>query len=294
MELRLLEYFLAIESAGSISAAAQRLHITQPKLSRQLKGLEDELGAPLFTRTSHGLTPTQAGLYLKTRAQEILTLTAQTEQTFVNQHNELFSGNINIGAVEADSSHALAEELVKFTQEYPAVTFDLFTGTSDDLFDRLDKGLLDVALLLEPVNTDKYDHLTLAHTERWGLVVSVDAPLAKKPVIEPVDLAGIPLIISGRADVQQLLSQWAHAELTRLNVVGHFNLIFNVLPLIEYGNLAALTIEGVIDSGTNAGVRFIPFSPRVQTHTVLAWRKHRLQTPATTAFIKRFNRLALK
>ncbi|WP_461215953.1 LysR family transcriptional regulator [Lacticaseibacillus sp. GG6-2] len=288
MELRLLEYFLAIDAAGSISQAAERLHITQPTLSRQLKGLEVELGAPLFTRNNHGLTLTQAGLYLKTRAQEILTLTAQTEQTFIDQRKELFSGNLNIGAVEADSSHMLAKELAAFTSEFPAVTFDLFTGTSNDLFDRLDKGLIDLGLLLEPVDAEKYDHLTLAHTERWGLVVSVTSPLATHPVIEPADLPGIPLIISSRQAVQQLLTDWAQVDLADLQIVGHFNLIFNVIPLIQAQAGAALTIEGVIDPQNHAGVRFIPFSPRVQTHTVLAWRKHRLQTPITTAFIERF------
>ncbi|WP_155285826.1 LysR family transcriptional regulator [Lacticaseibacillus zhaodongensis] len=291
MELRLLKYFLAIDAAGSISRAAERLHITQPTLSRQLKGLEDELGAPLFTRSNHGLILTQAGLYLKTRAQEILTLSEQTEQTFIDRRRELFSGNINIGAVEADSSHTLAKELGAFTTEYPAVTFNLFTGTSDDLFDRLDKGLIDLGLLLEPVNADKYDHLTLAHTERWGLVVSVDAPIATAPVIEPEMLTRIPLIISSRSAVQQLLSNWAQIDPADLNIVGHFNLIFNVIPLVQAQVGAALTIEGVIDRHNHSGVRFVPFSPRVQTHTVLAWRKHRLQTPITSAFIDRFKPL---
>lgn len=288
MELRVLEYFLAIEAAGSISQAAERLHITQPTLSRQLKGLEEELGAPLFTRTHRGLTLTQAGLYLKTRAQEILTLTQQTEQTFIDQRRELFSGHLSIGAVEADTSHTLAKELAAFTAEYPAVTFDLFTATSDDLFDRMDKGLIDLGLLLEPVNTEKYAHLTLAHTERWGLVVNVESPIATKPVIEPAELPGIPLIISSRQDVQQLLADWSQVTLEDLTIVGHFNLIFNVMPLIQAKAGAALTIEGVIDPQNHANVRFIPFSPRVQTHTVLAWRKHRLQTPITTAFIDRF------
>lgn len=288
MELRLLEYFLAIDAAGSISQAAERLHITQPTLSRQLRGLEDELGAPLFTRTNHGLTLTEAGLFLKTRAQEILTLTEQTEQSFIDQGKQLFSGNINIGAVEADSSHMLAQQIATFTEQYPAVTFNLFTGTSDVLFDRLDKGLIDVALLLEPVNADKYEHLVLAHAERWGLVVSTDSPLATKPAIKPADLPDIPLIISSRQPVQQLLNNWAHLTSDDLKIAGHFNLTFNVLPLVQLGIGVALIIEGTIDPKNHAGVRFIPFSPQVQTHTVLAWRKHRLQTPIATAFIESF------
>ncbi|WP_390409577.1 LysR family transcriptional regulator [Lacticaseibacillus jixiensis] len=292
MELRLLEYFLAIDAAGSISQAALRLHITQPTLSRQLKGLEAELGAPLFTRDHHGLTLTQAGLYLKSRAQEILTLTQQTQQSFIDRRQELFSGHLTIGAVEADSSHMLARKLAAFTATYPAVTFDLFTGTSDDLFDRLDKGLIDLALLLEPVNADKYDHLTLAHTERWGLVASVNDPKAAQEVITPADLPQIPLIISSRSAVQQLLADWAQLDLDQLKIAGHFNLIFNILPLVQQGVGAALTIEGVIDLHNHNSVRFIPFSPQVQTHTVLAWRKNRLQTPITTAFINHFKDLS--
>lgn len=288
MELRLLEYFLAIDSAGSISRAADTLHITQPTLSRQLKSLEDELGAPLFTRTNRGLTLTKAGLFLKTRAEEILSLTEQTQQSFIDQRRDLYSGNINIGAVEADSSHTLAIEIAAFSAKYPAVTFNLFTGTSDDLFNRLDNGLIDVALLLEPINTNKYAQMRLAHAERWGLVASVDSPIATRPVIEPADLTDTPLIISSRQAVQRLLGDWAHLNLKDLNIVGHFNLIFNVLPLVQRQVGAALTIEGVIDSKNHVGVRFIPFSPRVQTHTVLAWRKNRLQTPITTAFIDSF------
>lgn len=288
MELRLLEYFLTIDSAGSISRAAERLHITQPTLSRQLKSLEDELGAPLFTRTNRGLSLTEAGLFLKTRAQEILTLTEQTQQSFIDQRRDLFSGNISIGAVEADSSHILAEEITNFARRYPAVTFNVYTGTSDDLFDRLDKGLVDLALLLEPIDANKYEQLRLAHAERWGLVVSVESPIATQPAIEPTDLPNIPLIISSRQAVQQLLGNWSQLNLDELKIKGHFNLIFNVLPLVQRGFGAALTIEGVIDSKNHEGVRFIPFSPRVQTHTVLTWRKNRLQTPITRAFIQSF------
>lgn len=288
MEIRLLEYFLAIDDAGSLSKAAQRLHVTQPTLSRQLKSLEEELGTPLFTRNNHGLTATQAGLYLRTRAQEILTLAQQTEQSFQDQREQLLSGNISIGAVEADSSHLLAEELGEFITRYPAVTFDLFTGTSDVLFDRLDKGLIDLALLLEPVNAEKYDSLRLAHTERWGLIVSVDLPIAKQPVIQPTDLLDIPLIISNREAVQNLLVNWSDVAFDDLKIVGHFNLIFNVLPLVQQQVGAALAIEGVLDPKNHMGVRFVPLSPRVQTHTILAWRKHRLQSPITEAFIDLF------
>ncbi|MCI1986602.1 MAG: LysR family transcriptional regulator [Lactobacillus sp.] len=288
MELRLLEYFLAIEAAGSISQAADQLHITQPTLSRQLKGLEAELGAPLFTRTHRGLALTEAGLYLKTRAREILTLTQQTEQNFIARRRDLFSGNLNIGAVEADSSHTLAAEIAAFTTTYPDVTFDLRTGTSDDLCDQLDKGLLDIALLLEPVDPTKYAHLTLAHSERWGLAVASDDALATRSVITPADLRDIPLLLSGRQPVQQLLSDWGHSDLHELTIRGHFNLIFNVMPLIQQHVAAALTIEGVIDLQNHAGVRFVPFAPQVATHTILVWRKNRLQTPLTTAFLDRF------
>ena len=166
MDFRLLKYFWTIAEEGTVSRAADILHITQPTLSRQLKELEEELGTELFVREKKKMILTEAGLFLKSRAEEILSLTNQTKQEFESRRNQLFSGHISIGCVEADNSDTLATILEELVSDYPQVTFHIFSGTSDDITEKLDKGLIDLAILLEPISLDKYESLTLPRTER--------------------------------------------------------------------------------------------------------------------------------
>lgn len=288
MELRLLRYFWTIAQEGTISKAADVLHITQPTLSRQLKELETELGATLFVRSKKQLTMTEAGLFLKSRAEEILSLTQQTQQEFANRRKQLFSGRIGIGCVEADNSDTLAMMLEEFVGDYPQVTFNIFSGTSDDILDRLEKGLLDVAILLEPLNTDKYHRLILPRTERWGLLVSKDDFLAGQNAVTPEDVLGLPLLISGRPEVQAMLANWVKRPFTDLTVVGNYNLSFNVLPLVQHQVAAALMIEGVTSMDNSGETVFLPLNPGIATNCVLAWRKGRNLTPVVAAFIQYF------
>lgn len=288
MELRLLHYFYTIAETENITQAAAQLHITQPTLSRQLKSLERELGTTLFTRDHNQLALTEAGLFLKSRAAEILSLTQQTTQEFNDRRQQLFSGHIAIGCVEADNSDTLAMMLEDFVSDYPQVTFEIFSGTSDIIKERLEKGLLDVAILLEPVNTEKYHTLTLPRTERWGLLVSNESFAARKADIEPADLPGMPLMISGRPEVQQLLADWAGVTLDQLNVIGNFNLSFNVIPLVEHQVGAAVSIEGAVSGRQPSDVTFVPLKPAMQTNCVLVWRRERMLTPVVGEFIRYF------
>jgi len=288
LELRLLRYFYTIAEEGNISKAAAILHITQPTLSRQLKLLEDELGTALFIREHHHLTLTDAGLFLQSRAAEILELSQQTTLAFETRKQQLFSGNINIGCVEADNSDTLSMILEEFVHDYPQVTFDIFSGTSDIIKERLDKGLLDVAILLQPVDTEKYQTLTLPRRERWGLLVSSSSSLARQASISPTDLVRTPLILSGRHEVQDMLSHWAQAPISRLRVKGHFNLSFNVISLVAHGVAPALMIEGAISGRKPKEVSFVPLAPTIETNCVLVWRRERILTPVVDQFIKKF------
>lgn len=288
MELRLLRYFWTIAEEENISRAAEILHVTQPTLSRQLRELETELGTPLFERQNKGLVLTDAGLFLKNRAAEILRLTQQTTQEFADRKSQLFSGHIAVGCVEADNSDTLAMMLEDFVSDYPQVTFHIFSSASDIITDQLDKGLLDVAILLEPVNTDKYATLTLPRTEEWGLLVSQDSFLADRPVIEPADIAGMPLMLSNRPEVQHLLLAWSGLTAAQLNIVGTYNLSFNVLPLVAHQVAAALMIAGALSNRQPADTRFIPLKPAIQTNCVLVWRRDRLMTPVVRAFVRYF------
>lgn len=288
MELRLLRYFWTIAEEENISRAAEILHVTQPTLSRQLRELETELGTPLFDRKNKGLVLTEAGLFLKSRAGEILKLTQQTTQEFVNRQAQLFSGHIAIGCVEADNSDTLAMMLEDFVSDYPQVTFHIFSSASDIITDQLDKGLLDVAILLEPVNTDKYATLTLPRTEQWGLLVAAESFLANRETIVPTDLPGMPLMISNRPEVQHLLTTWSGLDRDQLNIIGTYNLSFNVLPLVAHQVAAALMIAGALSNRQPADTRFIPLAPAIGTNCVLVWRRDRLMTPVVREFIRYF------
>ncbi|MFB4473517.1 LysR family transcriptional regulator [Virgibacillus necropolis] len=244
MEIRVLRYFWTIAEEGSISRAAELLHITQPTLSRQLRELEEELGTELFYRENKQMTLTEAGVFLKDRAQEILSLTDQTEQAFMDQKKQLFSGHISIGCVEADNSDTLAMMLGEMVRDYPQVTFHIFSGTSDDITEKLDKGLIDLAVLLEPIPTDKYERIILPRTEKWGLLVSNESFLAQKKKMVPEDLIGVPLLCSARKEVQKMIADWMNVSIEQMNIVGTYNLIFNVFSLVENRVGSALTIDG--------------------------------------------------
>lgn len=289
LELRLLRYFVTIANEGTISQAAAVLNITQPTLSRQLKELEEDLGVPLFSRSGRKLLLTEAGLLLKSRAEEILSLTEQTEEEFKNRKNELLSGRLLIGCVEADNSDTLAMMLEEFISDHPQVTFHLFTGTSDDILEKLDKGLLDLAILLEPVATEKYLSLRLPRTERWGLLVSKDSFLAQKTTIAPEDITGVPLLVSPRSEIQALLAEWTGRPFSEFTIAGTYNLIFNVFSLVENRVGSALTIEGAVMGRMSENSVFLPLEPEIKTNCVLVWKKDRTISPLVQQFIDTFN-----
>lgn len=288
MEIRLLRYFLTIATEETISQAAKVLHITQPTLSRQLKELEEELGAELFTRERRKLELTEAGLLLRDRAQEILALTDKTEQEFMDQKKQLFSGHIAIGCVEADNSDTLAMMLEEFVSEYPQVTFHIFSGTSDVITEQLDKGLIDLAILLEPVATEKYERIVLPREETWGILVHKCSFLARKDEIEPEDLLGVPLLTAARKEVQGMIADWVGVHFDQLNVIGTYSLIFNVFALVENHVGSAVTIEGSTTYHHSDQLKFIPLNPEIKTHCVVAWKKNRIFSPVVKEFIQRF------
>ena len=288
MEIRLLRYFWAVAQEGNISRASRILNITQPTLSRQIKELEARIGVPLFHREKNRLSLTKDGYFLKERAEEILALDEKLEQAFSAQRNEQLSGTISIGCVEADNSDTVAMLLEELISDYPQIQFNLVTGTSDDISDRLEKGILDLAILLEPVILNEVETLILPREERWGFLVSKEMFIAEKEFLKPQDIKGLPILCSNRSEVQNLLSDWSGEPLDQLNIVGNFNLIFNVLPLVNHKVGVALSVEGAILDRRLEEAVFIPLQPSVKTHCVLVWKK-RVQTPAVQELINRFN-----
>ena len=289
MEIRLLKYFYTIAQEETISQAAEVLHITQPTLSRQLRELEEELGTELFIREKRKMVLTEAGHFLKDRAEEILNLTEKTQREFKNQKHQLFSGHFSIGCVEADNSDTLAMMLEELLSDYPEVHFDLYCGTGEEITDRLDKGLLDLAILLEPVSTEKYETIVLPRKEKWGLLVSKSSFLAQKNELMQDDLQGVPLLISKRPEVQDLLSRFMEKDATDLSIIGTFNLIFNIFSLVENNVGSAFVIEGAITGREVNTLKFLPLSPPIETNCILVWKKKRSLSPVVRELIRRFN-----
>lgn len=287
MEIRLLQYFWTVAEEKNISKAAKLLNITQPTLSRQIKELEESVGVALFHRTRNQLSLTEEGTFLKERAEEILLLNEKLDQAFLDQRNKQLSGSFSIGCVEADNSDTLSMMIEELISDYPQIHFNLVTGTSEDISDKLDKGLLDLALLLEPVDMSEYESLVLPREEKWGLLVSKDSFLAQKEVITPADLKGIPILSSSRKEVQSLIAQWLGASFEELNVVGNYNLIFNIFSLVENRVGSALVIEGATAHRDIQQFSFLPLEPELKTHGVLVW-KRRMHTPVVKEFIHRF------
>ena len=201
MELRVLNYFLMVAREENITRAAQLLHVTQPTLSRQLMQLEEELGVQLFHRGKHSVRLTEEGMLLRRRAQELVSLSEKTKQE-LQCREEVPAGEIAIGCGETKSMSLLSSSMVSFRERYPLVQFSIYSAIADDIKERIEKGLLDMGLLVEPVDISKYEYIRLPVKERWGVLVREDSPLARKASVTPEDLLDIPLIMSRREPVK--------------------------------------------------------------------------------------------
>lgn len=288
MELRSLYYFLTVAREENITRAAEKLHLTQPTLSRQLKQLEDELGKQLLVRGKRKIQLTDAGMLLRRRAEEILNL-VQIAEKDLQSDEDTIEGQINIGSAECGASTTLLPEVIRsFSLQYPNVTYDLYTGNADLIKEELDKGLVDIGLLLEPVDIEKYDFIRLPHKERWGLLVNKNSELAEKKQIEAMDLKDIPLINTKREIVQNEIASWYHGRYEDLNIVATHNLLSNSVALVANGVGNIITIEGAYNNHINKDVIFIPLYPELFTGMVLVWKKHYALSPAVSKFLDTF------
>ena len=280
MELRVLNYFLMVAREENITKAASLLHVTQPTLSRQLKQLEDELGVKLFERSSHNIILTEDGMLLKRRAQELILLADKTKQEF--QKEEILTGEITIGSGELNGMSVLAEIISQFRQKHSQIRFDIYSGNADGIKERLEHGLLDFALLQEPVDIVKYEFTRMAIKDEWGIMVRKDHPLAKKSCVLPEDLIGIPLIVPKRILIQNELSSWFGDYADSINIVATYNLLYNSAIMVEkgVGTVLCLKLEAKYDN-----LSFVPISPKLEMSSLLAWKNNQIFSPAVSTFI---------
>lgn len=293
MELRTLRYFLAVAQEENITKAAELLHVTQPTLSRQIMELEKELGVTLLFRGKNGLTLSDDGALFRQRAEEIVELADRLRQTFVQRNTEV-SGVIAIGATEAVGSRVFAKLIQEFSAQYPLVRFHLYNEMADYIKDRMDKGLLDVGLLLEPVDTVKYDFIRLPQKETWGVLMRDDHPLAGRKTITTDEAAQYPLILPLREQVRAEILNWINKDEKDLSVPLSYTLLSNAVLLVEEGLGCAFCLDGALAIHSSPRLRFIPIEPEHTTHSVLIWKKNRLFSPTVSLFIQKLNMLRAK
>lgn len=284
MEVRVLRYFLAVAREESITKAAELLHITQPTLSRQLAQMEEEVGVRLFDRGSRKIVLTNEGILLRRRAEEIVALVDKTEQE-LSQQEKLIDGKIVIGSGEMAAVQLLPDIFASFSQKYPLVCYDLFTATADLVREQMDKGLVDLGLLLEPIDMEKYDFIRMPVQERWVALMRPDDPLAAKEVLTVRDLSDKPLILPRRMKVQNELASWFGDRFGSLKILFTSNLSTNSSIMVQKGLAYSLVIEGAVPFGDPAKITYRPLSPELTATSVLAWRKGQPFSPAVTKFI---------
>lgn len=282
MELRVLNYFLAIAREENFTRAAEQLHVTQPTLSRQIADLEAELGVKLFTRSSHNIVLTEDGMLLRRRAQEILTLADNTKRDFLYKEDNL-EGTVTIGSGEFLSTRILTDCIAAFRSQYPRVRYEIFSGNAENIRDNIERGLLDMGLMAEPIDIRKYGFISMPVKEQWGALVREDSPLADKDQISPGDLAGLPLISAVSNIAESNLGKWLGAALPEVDIIARGNLLYNeaLLAQSNIGAVLAIRLNCHYD-----GLRFIPFAPRLESSTALAWKKDQVFSSAASALIE--------
>lgn len=285
MEIRVLRYFLTVVREQSITKASEVLHITQPTLSRQLAQMEEEIGVKLFDRGTRKITLTNEGLLLRRRAEEILQLVDKTERELIEQEEQV-EGRITIGCGEIASVQLLPNLFESFHEKYPRVNFDLYTATADHVKDQMDRGLVDIGLLLEPIDIEKYDFIRLNMKERWVVLMRPDAPLAQKEAVTAKDLSTLPMILPRRLRVQSELASWFGDYYENLNVLFTSNLSTNASVMVNYGLAYSLAIEGMIPLWDQSRITYRPLSPDLTATSVLAWKRGQPFSLATTKFIE--------
>ncbi len=285
MNTRILHAFVVLTQIGNITNTAEALHTSQPSLSRQLKELEDEVGAQLFIRGKRLITLTDAGIIFAQRAQAMLDYLDQTKRDLQNQKSGL-AGKIRIGCVESHVTAYVAKWLATFQQQHPNVTFSIYSADGNSIRTQIDQGNLDIGFLLEPVESAKYQVQHIPVTETWGLMMANEAKLAHRTAITGKDLAGLPLLGARRSIVINQISSWLKIDPDTLNLCGERNLENNILPLITQFGYYDISINGMLDFYDSSKVTFVPFSPLSKSQHTLIYRKNHQLPPTVQEFVQ--------
>ena len=287
MEIRTLKYFLVAAREGSITKAANSLGLTQPNLSRQINFLERDIGKKLFNRKNYKIELTDEGALFKKRAEEIIDMVEKTRDEFKSS-DKIIAGNIRIGGGETHAIELITKIMRNIQKDYPNIQYHLYSGNSDDVSEKLDKGLLDFGIFIEPAGILKYDYIKIPAKDTWGVLMRKDSKLAKKRFITKNDLINLPIICSrqpiyNRASENKFL-EWFQSDFDKLNIVATYNLIYNASIMVKSGIGYAVCLDKLINTN-GSSLCFVPLKPKLEAELNIVWKKGQIFSPASRIFL---------
>ena len=290
IETRLLRYFLAIAREQSITRAAESLFVSQPTLSRQMKELEDALGVQLFVRGKRQTLLTEEGVYLRARAQEMMQIMEKTEATLKNS-GSVIAGDIYVGYGETPAVAMLMDVYGEIQKEHPDIHLHIYSGNAENILERMDKGILDVGLLLGAPRMEKYDYIDLPYADQFGVLMSEDHPLAQKKSVTFADIKNVPIALPQQAfdgQHETLPAVWEKDDLK--SVLCTYNLLYNATFLAEQGTCLVFCLDRLVDLNGSRHLAFRPMDPPVHVPAVLVTKKYQTFSPAVRLFLERIRR----
>ena len=291
MDIRSLKYFLAIADSLSITKASVLANTTQPNLTRQLKALEDELGKPLFIRGRH-LVLTEAGKLLRRRAIELVTLYDKSYKEVKEfGKEEHLSGTVYIGGGESKAFASICQAYHRLSEDNPDIKMEIYSGDHIDLVEKMDKGLLDFAVLVEPANLENFESIRLPIIDTWGILARKDSPIAQKMEVFPEDLVDAKMILSRHILKSSMFFTWLGRPENQIDIVARYNLIYNAALLVREGVGYALTLDGLADTGVDSPLCFRPLAPRLHSFLDLVYRRYQRLSPIAQLFLEQVKSL---
>ncbi len=290
MELRVLQYFLAVTREQSISGAAQTLHLSQPTLSRQLKEMEEELGKKLMIRGNRRITLTEEGMILRKRAEEIMELVKKAEDE-ISLSDEIIAGDISIGSGETDGVRFLARTVQELQKNYPLIHLHIISGDKVSVIEELDRGLIDFGLIFGEVDTSKYEYIKIPYKDTWGVIMRRDSALAQKETITAEDLMDKPLILSRQSFQYTDFYNFFPCGQEKLNIVATYNLLFNGSLMVDEGIGYAISFDKLINVSGNSNLCFRPLEPKLEADMSIIWKKYQIFTKTSEKFLEKLQEI---
>lgn len=275
-----------------MTRAAEMLHVTQPALSKQMQRLEDELGQKLFIRHSFSIELSDAGMLLRKRAEDIVSMADKMLSEF-SAIDEVLGGNIYLGCAESYQIHHLAKVIRDFKELYPDFHYHITSGDTEQVTEKLDKGILDFAVIVEEPDRNKYNVLKMPDSNTWGAVMRTDHPLSEKEFITCDDLLGVPLFCSEQS-WQKDIPAWCGDKMRELTLEGTFRLAYNGSVFASEGLGVLLTFDNLVDTSAGSGLCFRTLYPTLHTDMYVIWRKRHMFTPIAEKFLEKMQKAFLE